>query len=340
MFDLAGKRILVTGHQGFLGRHVISLLNSRGACVSEDVKLDYHTGRRGRNFDLTDRTGAMSLFRNCSLEWRIDAVVHLAGWNGGIIWNQLKPFEIFCRNTQMACNVLEACVEHNVRKVVSVLTSCAYPNLEVESYYGHTEVVNKEIMSEDSLHDGPPHPTVACHGYAKRNLELASRFAAQQYGINAVTACLTTMYGPGDTFDRERTKVVGAMVRRFVDAADENVPKVVCRGTGSAIRELLFVKDAAEAVVRTLERYDDTSMTLNMGSGQETSIKDLAGMVADAAGYGGTIEWDGELSDGQVRRKLELSRMKDVLGWEAEVGLKEGIERTVRYYRSMKAGAA
>lgn len=311
-----GRRVFITGASGFLGRHLTRYLESLAA----DVWVT--TGKHV--YDLTDHAQTEACIHELG---RIESVFHLAGFNGGIAWNMAFPAQIFAQNTAMALNVLDACKNNGVRKVVSVVASCAYP-----------AVTFSPECSEYSFLGEEPHETVACHGYAKRNLQLASSFYHQEYGLNAVCACPTTLYGPGDSYDPKRTKVMGAMVKRFVDAVDENKSEVTCWGSGRPKREFLYVEDAAKMLVQVMDRYNDSFLPLNLGTGQEVSIRELAEMVAGIVGYKGTIRWDTDVLDGQTRKRLDLTRMQQYVDVPL-TPLEEGISKTIEDYRQCKNSA-
>jgi nucleoside-diphosphate-sugar epimerase len=333
--QIRDSTILVTA-TGFLGTHLINELNRLGA---KRVIVPFRENKIGK-VDLTDKTDVRVMFENCrNNNATIDYVFHNAGYNGGIFFNQKNQFDIFSRNTQMAMNVLEACKEFEVKKVVSVVASCAYPEFEFEQLedtdtFGehHQLKFNREVMREKDFFEGPIHQSVACHGYAKRNLQLASSFAKKQYGLNAVCVCPTTLFGPGDSFDAERTKVLGAMVKRFVDAKRDEQGKVVCWGTGSPMREFLYVEDCAKLLVECLLKYNDSDIPLNLGTGQEYSIKQVAEIVAKKVEYKGKIKWDTTKPDGQFRKRLDLTRMENVLGKTRFTPFEEGVAKTVDHY--------
>lgn len=315
---LRKAKVLVTGGTGFLGQHLCRELDKYGA----------FTYSAGKGLDLTWSPCVEQLFGHFS---KPDYVFHLAGHNGGIAYNDAFPADIFFKNTIMGLNVLEACQRHKVKKVVSVVASCAYPEYGF-GYLGG--FFPREIMEEHAFLDGETHASVACHGYAKRNLQLASSFYRKQYGLEAVCACPTTLYGPGDSYDPQRTKVMGGLIKRFVDAADNGSQSVTCWGTGSPMREFLYVEDAAKLLVETMLHYGDSDIPLNLGSGQEYSIKDTANMVASRVVFNGEIHWDSTKPDGQYRKRLDTTRMNEILPRIEFTTLEQGIDRTIADYRA------
>lgn len=330
MIDLSKAKVLVTGSDGFLGKHVLDVLEKEYNCFA------YECSRR--SWDLTVLNDARDAIHD---QPGFDYVIHLAGYNGGIAFNDAFPADIFTRNTMMALNVLQASREYEVKKVLSVVASCAYPDRIFHRIIEdngcrtwQTKDIDYDYLEEEDFLGEPPHPGVACHGYAKRNLQLASSFYHKQYGLNAVCACPTTLYGPGDSFDSERTKLMGGMVKRFVDAVEEGRQDVVCWGSGSPLREFLYVTDAARLLVETLLHYDNSELPLNLGTGQEISVKDLAEKVAGVVGYTGKISWDTSRPDGQYRKRLDLTRMHEVLPRIRISSFDEGIAQTVSYYKN------
>jgi GDP-L-fucose synthase len=321
--DLRDARVLVTGGTGFLGKHLCRALDKVGS-MTQSV---------GSGLDLTWGPCVNQVFRRA----RPDYVFHLAGWNGGISFNENFPSDIFFRNTLMGLNVLEACRTFGVKKVVSVVASCAYGD---DKDTKHLEMFNcrgtKEsgILEEEDFLSCRPNPSVACHGYAKRNLQLASSYYRQQYGLLAVCDCPTTLYGPGDSYDPNRTKVMGGMVKRFCDAVAKGEQEVTCWGSGRPLREFLYVEDAAKLLVETMLRYDDSDLPLNLGTGQELSVKEVAETVAAAAGYAGSIRWDTSKPDGQMRKRLDTTRMEAILPTFTFTPLRVGVDRAVEDYRN------
>ena len=327
------KRVLVTGATGFLGSHLMEILPKYGyqATVFDYEMLNYEN--------------ILSFFEQHD---KFNYAIHCAGYNGGIEFNRQKPFDIFYQNTVIGLNLLNACVGR-VDKVVSIVASCAYPFAEPVEDADAFVYRTKEIMKEHCFLDDNPHPSVACHGYAKRNLQLASYYAKTQHNLNAICVCPTTLYGKGDSFLPEKTKVMGAMVKRFVDAVHNKDKEVVIWGSGKPLREFLYVEDAANLIVLAMEKYNDSQYPLNLGSGQEMSIRALAEMMAALTGFDGKIAFDISREDGQYRKRLDLTKMHEVLfgDCEYEMGgcgygytpLSVGIKRTIDYYRVKTYGS-
>lgn len=323
MTDWQDKKVLVTGDQGFLGKHIIRHLQELG--LKQGVNI--------RTFDSVNLCDVREVEAWFSRSPRFDCVFHLAGHNGGIEFNRKRPADIFHHNTVMGLNLLRSCQEHGVGKVVSIVASCAYPQ-EKWADPGEWNDFRKlplEIMEEGDFLDGPPHDSVACHGYAKRNLQLASQFFRQQYGLQAVCVCPTTLYGPGDSLDPERTKVLGGMVRRFVEAKRDRLPHVTCWGSGIAQREFLYVEDAAKLIAQAALVYDDSGCPLNLGTGQEHTIRDMAETIKAITGFEGRIDWDTTKPDGQLRKRLDLTRMREFFPDFVPTSLMRGLGNTIRW---------
>lgn len=308
MIELTNKNVGVTGSKGFIGHYVCDILKKRGAKVF---------GFEDKNI-LKDAICSLNYLRSNNIEY----VIHLAGYNGGIEFNRLYPADVFAINTVLALNIVAASAHTPVKKLLSVVTSCSYPEKE-----------NDLPHKEQWLHQGPPNEVVACHGYAKRNLEIAGRMYGQQYGLKAITVCPNTVYGPGDRTDPNRTKVMTAIIKKFVDAKKTNAPEVECWGTGEPKREFIYVADAAELLVRALERYEG-SIPLNISTGQEYTIKELSELVAQKVEYEGKITWDSSRPNGAMRKALDITQMKECLGDFEFTSIDKGIEETVAWYYS------
>jgi len=274
---------------------------------------------RREDYDLTSADDAARLFADS----RPERVVHLAAEVGGIGANRANPGRYWYANVLMGSHVLEQSRIAGVRKLVLVGTVCAYPR--------DTPVP----FREDELWNGYPEETNAAYGIAKKTLLVGAQAYRAQYGLNAVYLLPANLYGPGDDFDLETGHVVAHLIRKLVDGGDE----AVLWGDGSPTREFLFVDDAAEAIVLALDRHDGAE-PVNVSSGEETSIRDLAALVAELTGFAGELRWDTSKPNGQPRRKLDTSRAEAVLGFRAQTPLREGLERTIAWYRSHVAAHA
>jgi GDP-L-fucose synthase len=303
---VAGATVAVTGGTGFLGRHLAAELEGHGAKV-------FALGRAG--YDLRRRAEIDRMLA----EVRPDAVVHLAAVVGGIGAKRDQPGRFFYENTLMGIELLEACRVAGIPKTVVAGTVCAYPK--------HTPVP----FSEAALWDGYPEETNAPYGLAKKLLLVQAQAYRDQYGMNTVYLLPVNLYGPGDNFDLHSSHVIPAMIRKFAEARDRGESRVVLWGDGSPTREFLHVRDAARAFRLALERYDGPD-PVNLGSGEEIAIGELASLVAGATGYRGEVVWDTTKPNGQPRRRLATDRARALLGFEATVPLREGIAELVAWY--------
>jgi GDP-L-fucose synthase len=303
-------RILVTGGGGFVGSHLVERLREQGE--------EPFVARR-RDYDLTRWEDAERLFADAQPE----LVYHLAAEVGGIGANQANPGRYWYANLMMGAHVLELARIHAARKVVVAGTVCAYPK--------HTPVP----FREDDLWNGYPEETNAPYGVAKKSVLVGAQGYREQYGLNAVFLLPANLYGPRDNFDLETSHVIPALVRKMLSAERE----VVLWGDGSPSREFLYVDDCAEAFLLAGERYDGPD-PVNLGTGVETSIRELAETVADVTGFDGEIVWDTSKPNGQPRRSLDASRARELFGFEARTSLRDGLERTVAWYRDRDAAHA
>ncbi len=319
-------KILVTGASGFLGNHVMDSLREYGYKNIFGIgykNFIYTENKLG--YDLTNKDYINKIFSDKDYDY----VIHLAGYNGGIQFNINQPAGIFHDNTMMALNIIDACVRFKVKKFIGIVASCAYP---CDARAGEDPSFLKE---EDFLGYHNPDETVEGHGFAKRNMQIACKLYNRQYGLNAVCLCPTTLYGPG-CFNENKTKVLNALVKKFVDAVDSEQEKVICWGTGAPMREFLYVKDAAKLIVESMKTYKDSTKPLNLGTGQEYSIANLAFKIAHLAGYKGEIEWDKTKSDGQYRKRLDIHNMLNLIPNFYPTSLENGIIETINDYKQRK----
>jgi GDP-L-fucose synthase len=297
-------RVLVTGGGGFLGSHLVERLRND--------RFDPFVARR-RDYDLTSWDDAERLFADA----RPELVFHLAAEVGGIGANRANPGRYWYANLIMGTHVLEQSRLAGVEKLVLVGTICAYPKFTPVPF------------REEDLWNGYPEETNAPYGVAKKALLVGAQAYREQYGLNAIYLLPANLYGPGDNFDLETGHVIAHLVRKMVESEGE----VVLWGDGTPTREFLYVEDSAEAISLAAERYDDPD-PVNIGTGEEITIRDLAELVADITGYEGEIQWDASKPNGQPRRRLDTSRAEQLFGFRARTPLREGIERTVAWYRS------
>jgi GDP-L-fucose synthase len=300
--------VLVTGGEGFLGSHVVERLRAGG--------VEPFVTRR-RDYDLTVAGDVQRLF----LEAEPGLVIHLAGEVGGIGANRRNPGRYWYANVVMGTHVLEQSRLSSIRKLVLLGTICAYPKLTPVPF------------REEDLWSGYPEETNAPYGIAKKALLVGAQAYREQYGLNSIYLLPVNLYGPRDNFDRESSHVIPALVRKMLEAQDRGEREVVLWGDGTPTREFLYVEDCAEAIVLAAERYDGAE-PVNLGTGEEISIRKLAELVAELAGFEGNLVWDTTKPNGQPRRKLDVSRAAALFGFQARTPLREGIERTVAWYRS------
>jgi GDP-L-fucose synthase len=305
---------VVTGGSGFLGRKVVTALRARG-CAEVFAP-------RSKEFDLREKSQVIALYK----ELRPQIVVHLAAVVGGIGANRAHPGRFFFDNLVMGVETLEQARLHGVEKFVGIGTICAYPKF--------TPVPFKE----DDLWIGYPEETNAPYGLAKKMLLVQSQAYRQEYGMNAIHLLPVNLYGPGDNFDPESSHVIPAMIKKMEEARLAGCDEVVLWGDGSATREFLYVDDAAEGIVRATESYDGLE-PVNLGSGREIAIRDLAPMIAQATGFTGRITWDTSKPNGQPRRGLDVSRAEREFGFRATTRFEDGLATTVQWYRAQLAGS-
>jgi len=300
-----GKAVAVTGGAGFLGRPTVAMLEDLGARVRTIRSAEY---------DLRDREACFEALRDSQV------VIHLAANVGGIGYNRRNPGPLAHDNLAMGLNVFEACRELGVEKLVAACSVCAYPKFTPVPF------------SEDDIWDGYPEESNAPYGLAKKMLLVLSDAYRRQYGLDSCAPVMANLYGPGDNFDLEDSHVIAAMVHKYVAATERGDPEVGLWGTGEPSREFLYVDDAARALLLCAERLE-TSEPVNIGTGQETRIRDLAETISALAGFDGKTTWDTSRPDGQPKRYLDTSRARELIGFEAETPLEEGLRRTIESSR-------
>ncbi len=301
------KRVLVTGGAGFLGTHIVRLLKK---LKTAEIRIP-----RSSTHDLRERDVCAEVTKN------IDIVIHLAANVGGIGYNQENPATLFYDNLLMGVHLMEEARKNGVDKFVAIGTICAYPKF--------TPVPFKE----EELWNGYPEETNAPYGLAKKMLLVQAQAYRQQYDFNAVYLLPVNLYGPGDNFDPGSSHVIPALIKKFVDAKNNNDTQVTVWGTGTPTREFLYVEDAARGILLATENYNK-SEPVNLGASFEISIADLANTVARVVGFTGEIVFDSTKPDGQPRRKLDVSRAEKEFGFTSEVTFAAGLEKTIAWYTS------
>ena len=304
--------VYVAGHRGLVGSALVRALDARGTSL---------VARTSRELDLRDR-GAVDAFFD---EERPTHVVLAAAKVGGIMANSTLPAEFLSDNLRIQVNVMDAAARTGVDRLLFLGSSCIYPRLA------------EQPIREDSLLTGPLEPTNDAYAIAKIAGIMHVQALRRQYGASFISAMPTNLYGPGDNFDLQASHVLPAMIRRFDEAARSGAESVTCWGTGSPRREFLHVDDLAEASLFLLEHYDDPQ-TINVGTGVDVTIRELAETVARVVGFSGRIEWDTSKPDGTPRKLLDVSRLAE-LGWRARTELDDGLRDTFRWYTEHAADA-
>ncbi len=309
------SRIVVTGGNGFLGREVCRELASW-----QPAQI---FAPRSAEHDLRNRAAIRRLLR----ETRPDVVIHLAAVVGGIGANRKYPGSYFYDNAVMGIELLEQARQAMVKKVVVTGTICSYPK--------HTPVP----FREEDLWNGYPEETNAPYGLAKKMLLVQAQAYREQYGMNAITLLPVNLYGPGDNFHPETSHVVPALIRKVFEAQEQGRDSIEVWGTGAASREFLFVRDAARAIVLATDEYDRAD-PINIGSGREITIRELAQLICQLCGFRGSIRWDATQPDGQPRRCLDTRRAEGEFHFRASTALAEGLRETIDWYRQQRGTAA
>jgi GDP-L-fucose synthase len=308
--ELSRSRVMVTGGAGFLGQRVMHVLRQRGC---KDICVP--TIER---YDLTKEAAVQQVFADVSPQ----VVIHLAAEVGGIGANRANPGRFAYSNLVMGALVMEYARRSGTEKFVALGTICAYPKFSPLPF------------REEELWNGYPEETNAPYGLAKKMLLVLAQAYRQQYGFNAIYLLPVNLYGPGDNFDPDSSHVIPAMIRKCVEARKQGEEQILLWGDGSPTREFLYVDDCAEAIVRAAEAYDGAE-PVNIGTGAEISIRELAELVAELAGFQGEIRWDTSKPNGQPRRCLDTTRAWEWFGFRAQTDLRTGLRETISWYRSL-----
>ena len=308
-----GRRVIVTGGGGFLGQAIVRRLRAGGA---DSVFVP-----RSRDYDLRTNDG----IDRALADGHPQLVIHAAAVVGGIGANRENPGRFFYENAIMGIQLMEQARLAGVEKFVSIGTVCAYPKF--------TPVPFKE----DDLWNGYPEETNAPYGLAKRMLLVQGQAYRQQYGFNAIYLLPVNLYGPGDNFDPASSHVIPALIKKCVDARESGADHIDVWGTGTASREFLYVDDAAQGIVLAAEKYDGPE-PINLGTGQEITIRDLVELIVRLTRYRGDLRWDSSKPDGQPRRALDTTRARERFGFAAAASFEEGLGRTIEWYERTRSG--
>jgi GDP-L-fucose synthase len=300
--------VLVTGGGGFLGSYVVARLRADG----EEPFV-----ARKREYDLTRWDDAERLFADAEPE----LVIHLAAEVGGIGANRDNPGRYWYANLMMGAHVLEQARIHGTRKVVTLGTICEYPKFTPVPF------------REDELWNGYPEETNAPYGIAKKSVLVGAQTYREQYGLNAIHLLPVNLYGPGDNFDLQTSHVIPALIRKMLEAQERGEREIVLWGDGSPTREFLYVQDCADGIIVAAQRYDGPE-PVNLGTSHEISIRDLANLISELTGFDGEIHWDSTKPSGQPRRSLDTSRAEELFGWRAKTSFRDGLRRTIEWYRA------
>ncbi|WP_417897200.1 GDP-L-fucose synthase [Bacillus haimaensis] len=307
MTDITAKNIVITGGAGFLGKHVVRLLKNQG-CKNLYIP-------RSKDFDLRLEHDIIKMLHT----YKPDIIIHLAASVGGIGANQKNPGKYFYDNLIMGVQLMEQARLFQVEKLVAIGTICSYPK--------NTDVPFKE----QDLWNGFPEETNAPYGLAKKMMLVQSQAYREQYGFNSIFLLPVNLYGPHDNFDLETSHVIPAIIRKCVEAKMHGYPNVTLWGTGKVTREFIFVEDAAEAIILAVKKYN-SSDPINIGTGKEILIRDLAEKIKKFTSYDGEIVWDESKPDGQPRRRLDVELAKMYLGFESNTDLDLGLKKTIEWY--------
>lgn len=303
------KRVVVTGGAGFLGSFVVDQLRAKGC---HQIVIP-----RSQDYDLVQMDAVRQLYRDA----KPDLVIHLAARVGGIGANQANPGRFFYDNLMMGTQLIEVGRQRGLKKFVATGTICAYPKFAPIPF------------KEDDIWNGYPEETNAPYGLAKKMMLVQSQAYRQQYGFNSIVLFPVNLYGPRDNFDLETSHVIPALIRKCASAKEDGRASITLWGDGSPTREFLYVEDAAEGIVLAAEQYDG-NLPVNLGTGEEISIRELAGLITTEVGFTGTVQWDTTKPNGQPRRCLDVNRAKQLFGFQARHSLRDGLTKTVQWFQA------
>ena len=312
MAFLENKRIVITGSTGFFGKALMETMHNYGVDRNNEI-----IGVRSKDFDLRDLKSAVRALEDA------DVVINLAANVGGIGYNQKYPASLFLDNILIGINVVESARINEVEKLVQIGTVCSYPKVPPHIPFRETD-----------LWEGFPEETNAPYGIAKKSLITMGDAYRAQYGLNVINLLLVNLYGSGDNFDEQNSHVIPAMVKKFSYAKRTGSNEVLLWGTGNASREFIYVTDAATGVILATEKYNERS-PLNIGSGKEITIHELAEMIANIVGYKGKIVWDKSMPDGQPRRLLDISLARKKIGFNPQTDFETGLRAVITYYQNL-----
>ena len=315
-FTWQGKRICVTGGAGFLGSYILAKLAARGV----DEKNIFVP--KIEDYNLVNLPDIQRMLDDA----KPDMVIHLAAHVGGIGANREKPAEFFYDNLMMGVQLIHESWKRNIEKFVAIGTICAYPKFTPGPF------------KEEEIWNGYPEETNAPYGLAKKMLLVQSQSYRQQYGYNSIFLLPVNLYGPRDNFNPASSHVIPALIKKFLEAVEQGDPEVVVWGDGSPTREFIYADDAAEGILLAAERYNG-SEPVNIGSGFEISIKDLAELIGRLTGFTGKLVWDTSKPNGQPRRRLDTERAAEFFGFRAKVTFEEGLKQTIDWYRANRKTA-